>query len=387
YNGLLKKERKKIHERIAVVIEQLFQDRLAEFYETLAFHFSRGLSSNKAINYLMKSAKKSLARYSVEESHQYYKQAFELLDSKVNRTNAEMELVIELLIDWAYVFYYRGYFKDMSEVFSSYKMIAESLEDKTKLGMFYSWYGWAFFCQNKPLDSYPYFEKALQIGEEKKDQRVIGYACTWLTWYHLMTGRLDLSIKYGERTQEVSKVFKSDAYLYFKSLAGLGFAYAVSGDKKKGIETGNALVDYGKKHSNIRCLTMGYAVLGGAYQMHNELTTSIEAYEKAIQVGVEPFYVEFIRMNLAVVYIMNGQITEAENALDCVVAFCEDSGAWCAGTPAQVFSGAILIAKGQMGIGLKRLKDGSQELLTSGSMFSYLQCEYILIVSTHNPTG
>ena len=177
-------------------IEKLFQDRLAEFYETLAFHFSRGLSLDKAINYLMKSAKKSLARYSVEESHQCYKQAFELLDSKVNKTKVEKRLLIELLIDWAYVFYYRGYFKDMAEVFSSNKMIAESLEDKTILGMFYSWYGWAFLCQHKTLDAYPYFEKALQIGEEKKDQQVIGYACTWLTWYYLMNGRLDLSIKY-----------------------------------------------------------------------------------------------------------------------------------------------------------------------------------------------
>ncbi|MBW2564091.1 MAG: AAA family ATPase, partial [Deltaproteobacteria bacterium] len=378
YNGLLKKERREIHERIAIVTEQLFQDRLPEFYETLAFHFSHGLSLNKAISYLMKSAKKSLARYSIEESHQYYKHAFEVLDSKVNKTKAEKELLIELLIDWAYVFYYRGYFKEMAEVFSSNKMIAESLEDKTKLGMFYSWYGWALFCQHKALDSYPYFEKALQIGEEKKDQLVIGYACTWLTWYHLINGRLDLSIKYGERTQEVSKVFKSDAYLYFKSLTGLGFAYSISGDKKKGIEIGNALVDYGKKHSNIRSLTLGYAVLGGAYQMHNDLTTSIEAYEKAIQVGVEPFYVEYIRINLAVVYIMNGQITEAENALNSVVAFSQDSGARSVGIPAHIFSGAILIAKGQMGLGLKRLKEGKQELLTSGNILNYIQCEYIL---------
>jgi hypothetical protein len=83
-------------------------------------------------------------------------------------------------------------------------------------------------------------------------------------------------------------------------------------------------------------------------------------------------------MSLALVYIMNGQISEAENAIDRVVAFSEDSGAWAAGTPAQVFSGAILIAKGQMGIGLKRLKDGKQELLTDGNMFHHLQCEYIL---------
>jgi tetratricopeptide (TPR) repeat protein len=147
---------------------------------------------------------------------------------------------------------------------------------------------------------------------------------------------------------------------------------------KKGIEVGNTLVDYGKKHSNIRSLTMGYAVLGGAYQMHNDLTSSIEAFEKAIQVGVEPFYVEYIRMNLALVYIMNGQTTEAENAINCVVAFCQDSGAWAAGIPAQVFAGAVLIAKGQMDLGLKRLKEGKQELLASGNILDYLSCEYIL---------
>jgi class 3 adenylate cyclase/tetratricopeptide (TPR) repeat protein len=378
YNGLLKKERSEIHERIAIVMEQLFQDRLPEFYETLAFHFARGLSLNKAIDYLMKSGKKSLARYSIDESHQYYKHAFEILDSKVNKTNAEKELLIELLIEWAYVFYYRGYFKEMEEVFSSNRTIVESLEDKTKLGMFYSWYGWAFFCQNKILDAYPWFENALQLGEETKDQLVIGYACTWLTWYYLINGKLDLSIKYGERTQEISKVFRSDAYLYFKSLTGLGFSYAATGNKKKAIEIGNTLLEYGKNHSNIRSLTMGYVVLAGAYQMHNELTKAIEYYEKATQVGVEPFYVEYTRVWLALLYLMKGKITEAENAFNRIVTFCQESDAWAAGKPAKVFLGAILIAKGQMSLGLKVLKEGKQAMLTDGNTIFYLQCEYIL---------
>jgi hypothetical protein len=60
------------------------------------------------------------------------------------------------------------------------------------------------------------------------------------------------------------------------------------------------------------------------------------------------------------------------------VAFSQDSGAWITGIPAQVFSGAVLIAKGQLGVGLKRLEEGKQELLTSGFMFYYLLCEYIL---------
>ena len=68
YNSLLKKERRGIHEKIAQVIETVFKDRLAEFNETLAYHFARGQSTAKAVDYLIKSGEKSLARYAVEEA-------------------------------------------------------------------------------------------------------------------------------------------------------------------------------------------------------------------------------------------------------------------------------------------------------------------------------
>jgi predicted ATPase len=72
YDSLLKKDRVAIHEEIGLVTEQLFHDRLPEVYETLAFHFKQGRSSHKAIDYLMKSGEKSLKRYALGESHQYY---------------------------------------------------------------------------------------------------------------------------------------------------------------------------------------------------------------------------------------------------------------------------------------------------------------------------
>jgi len=378
YNGLLKKERKQIHERIAIVMEQLFIDRLPEFYETLAFHFSRGLSLNKAINYLMKAGKKCLARYSIEESHQYYKQAYEILDGKSDKSNTENELLIDLIIEWTYVLYYRGYFKEMSEILFANKRIAETLEDKTKLGIYYSWYGFSLFNQNMVSESYPWLEKALQIGEESEDQLVIGYACTWLTWYYAAIGKFDRAIKHGERTLDISNTYKSDAYLYFKSLGGLGFAYCGKGDMLKTLEIGNTLIDYGNKHSNIRSLTIGHGVVAAAYNYDNDLSTAIGIYEKAIEVGVEPYYVEFIRMNLILAYITNDQFHEAENAIDCVVNFSQKTGAWIAGAPAHAFSGAVLISKGKMSDGLKRLEEGKQELFKNGSVFYSLVCEYII---------
>ena len=89
YNGLLKKQRREIHEHIAQVMESVFKDRLAEFNETLAYHFARGQSVTKAVDYLVKSGEKSLARYAVEEAHQYFKKAYDILVSKEELSEAE----------------------------------------------------------------------------------------------------------------------------------------------------------------------------------------------------------------------------------------------------------------------------------------------------------
>jgi len=152
YNGLLKKERQTIHERIGVVMEQLFRDRLPEFYETLAFHFKQGRSIHTAVNYLMKAGEKSLGRYAIEESHQYFKEAFDLLSNKTDRTKEEDGLLIDLLSKWSLVFYYRGKFEDQLDLFSAHKELAESLDDKEKLGMFYAWLGFALSFREKLKD-------------------------------------------------------------------------------------------------------------------------------------------------------------------------------------------------------------------------------------------
>ena len=108
YNGLLKKERQEIHERIGQAIEQLFQDRLPEFYENLAFHFKNGKTFDKAVDYLIKSGEKSLNRFALEESHRYFKEAFDFIQSRRNRTNIENERLVDLLNRWGLVFYYLG---------------------------------------------------------------------------------------------------------------------------------------------------------------------------------------------------------------------------------------------------------------------------------------
>ena len=56
YNSLLIQRRKEIHEKIGRAIEQLYPERLEEFCEMLAYHYSKSGNPAKAYVYLKKSA-------------------------------------------------------------------------------------------------------------------------------------------------------------------------------------------------------------------------------------------------------------------------------------------------------------------------------------------
>jgi predicted ATPase len=182
YNGLLKKQRREIHEHIARVMESVFKDRLAEFSETLAYHFARGQSTAKAIDYLVKSGEKSLARYAVEEAHQYFSKAYDILALKEEISEAEKIILIDLLNSWGYAYYYLGEFKQFIVIFRTHEALAESLDDKARAGMFYAWFGIALFMVGKSKNSYDYLCKGLELGEKAGNQKIVGYACTWLTF-------------------------------------------------------------------------------------------------------------------------------------------------------------------------------------------------------------
>jgi class 3 adenylate cyclase/tetratricopeptide (TPR) repeat protein len=77
YNSLLQSRRREIHQKIAEAIEQLYSDRIEEFYEMLAYHYSASDNLEKAIHYLELSAEKASGRYAFGESIQLLEQALE----------------------------------------------------------------------------------------------------------------------------------------------------------------------------------------------------------------------------------------------------------------------------------------------------------------------
>src|SRR4030042_4058289 len=189
----------------------------------------------------MLSGRKSLSRYAVEEADQYFREAFDILKSKTEKTETEKMALIDVLNDWSFVFYYLGNVNKWLIVMNAHQELAESLGDNAKLGMFYAELGIANFMGGRPSVAFAYLKRALDLGESCRDQKVVGYACTWLTWACVDLARFDEAAAYGEKAQEIEKLFPSDKYLYFKSLGGLGYFHWIDGDFQKGSGVGGLL--------------------------------------------------------------------------------------------------------------------------------------------------
>jgi class 3 adenylate cyclase/tetratricopeptide (TPR) repeat protein len=77
YETLLEERRKALHRLIGTAIEELYSDRLAEHYETLAHHYWEGQAWRRALDYLLKAATKAAAVYANQDALRYFDRALE----------------------------------------------------------------------------------------------------------------------------------------------------------------------------------------------------------------------------------------------------------------------------------------------------------------------
>lgn len=81
YNSLLHKRRKEIHERIGKAIEQVYAERLSEFFEMLAYHFDQGEVWDKAVEYYVKAGVKARHGYIIQTAVNNFNRAKKILEN------------------------------------------------------------------------------------------------------------------------------------------------------------------------------------------------------------------------------------------------------------------------------------------------------------------
>ena len=80
YESVVRERRKGLHRTIGRAIEELYDDRLAEHYETLAHHFSRGEDWERALRYHERSAEKAAATHANRAAAEHCREALAIAE-------------------------------------------------------------------------------------------------------------------------------------------------------------------------------------------------------------------------------------------------------------------------------------------------------------------
>ena len=378
YGSLLKRERRSIHARTGNVIEQLFKDRLPEYYETLAFHFKQALAYSKAFGYLVQSGEKCLARYALEEAHAYFHDAYEILKNRFEDAAKTSNLMIDLLNKWAFVYYYRGHYQELLSLLTDHQKRAESVSDQAERGMFYAWLGCALWHREQFKEAYHHLSEALKIGEEIRSNRVVGYACGWLSWVCTELGLLDEAVLFADRAARVFKTGCTDQYIYFCAMAGKGYASWHRGDCEQTLSIGKVLLEFGDEQSDQRSRVMGFCCIGWSQLVAGKLPQAVASFEKAMQISVDPWYAIFPKLAITYGLILEGNFPCARDHIAEIIEFSNSFGAEFAGKPAQFFRAMVLIAEGKIDQGLKIAEKIYQSWLENGSILRQSACGSML---------
>ncbi len=377
YNGLLKKERQKIHERIGRVMEEFFCDRLPEFYEGLAYHFTRSPAEKKAAEYLIKAGDKAFKRYAIDEAHYFYLTAFKILNDMNQKSQYEEMLFMDLLIDWAMIYHIKGAFSEYIDILKKYENFAATLGNNEKLGMFYARLSNALHFNLEIKDACVYAQKALKIGEEIRSEKIICYSCTSLCYALGELGSLDDAICYGRKVMEFS-TYMTDRYLFRLLNSALSTAYYMRGDVSPCREIGLMTIDYGIKNNEPRCQSAGYRTLALSYLAAGDFATTIEHAQKAVRGCPEPYFYLWAKAVLGMSYFANGQNREAEEAFEEIVRFDQDYNSRYVGTVAQFFIGVLKIIRGELGRGIGFLEDLIMFFSQNGDQYRLAGANHIL---------
>ena len=79
YQSLLLERRRQLHGVVADAIHELYEDRLAEQYETLAHHFERAERWAEAVEFLVRSGDKAAASFAPREAIAFYERALDVV--------------------------------------------------------------------------------------------------------------------------------------------------------------------------------------------------------------------------------------------------------------------------------------------------------------------
>ena len=289
YNSLLVKRRNEIHEKIARAIEELYAERLEEFFEMLAYHYSRSENVSKAGRYLKLSGDKAKGNFSLSESFRFYREAVNLLrDQPETRDNSRVRL--DILQAMAYPMMMLGHPDGSLEFLEEGENLARDLGDRTAQAQLQTSIGIYYLTSGgDPVKGREYIERGLGESELTDDVEIIVPATADLIASYLVEGnysRICLVspkvIDLIEKTRTEHELFGRPSNQYSNMHGYYGMSLGAIGRFAEGERLLEKGLSFARDINNIISIAMVEMLSGAFYWFKGDAENQVKHYRSSI---------------------------------------------------------------------------------------------------------
>ena len=364
YDSLLQKKKQEIHERIGQAVEELYPERLEEFYEVLAHHYSRSENLEKAYQYLKLSGDKATLGYSYLEALWFYKEAINVL-GKLPETDENKRRGIEVRLSMELCIFFLPDRGEVFHIMHEGERLAKDLGDEKSLARFYSIIGVHHSLQGDGVLGLEYTERAFKEAERVEDVELLTPVGYTLCAQYILTGDFFKVVNVApkvidllEKTQNESECFRTPSNPYSPLCAYCGYAMGMLGRFEEGValcekglrpalELNNSFTlgwvefMYGwlfiakgdgegtlqHLQKSVRYLETGFTIalghawsgLGWGYYFMGELETALEHMEKGLKIQSDAgitFQLSRYHYSLSMVHLDLGNLERARSCIE-----------------------------------------------------------------------
>ncbi len=319
YGNLLQERRRALHARITDAIEALHADRLAEQFERLAHHASRGQLWDKALTYSRQAGIKAASRSANREAVTLFEQALgaqqHLPESRDRLTQA-----IDLRVDLRNPLYSLGEFERLFDYLREAEKIAETLGDEGRLGQVSCYIAEHFRLLGDRNRAIAAGRRALSIAEALEDFPLQVMANFYLGLVFTTAG------DYRQATDCFTRnvgALTGDLMHHRFGLAGLAsvlsrtwlvWCLAELGEFPRAIVLGDEGVRIAEAAGQPWSLAAAHFGIGGLYLRKGKVDKAIPLLERGLRVcqtGDVPLLFHIIASTLGCAYAYSGRLAEA----------------------------------------------------------------------------